>query len=117
MCISRFGLINREGHLPGLCHYVVVSFTNYFGKILPVFDHLSTHPWLTFAKELIYFIQENLHKVDNSSFQGTKRPVVPLSRNKGKNKNPGTISSVPGRLGTKSLTLINNKQEKDIIKQ
>ena len=56
MCISRFGLINREGHLPGLCHYAVKSFTNYFGKILPVIDHLSTYPWLTFAKEFIYFI-------------------------------------------------------------
>ena len=51
---------------------------------------------------------------------GTKKfscPGVPLSRDKGRNKNPGTNSSVPGRPGTKSPSKKNKKQEKDVLKQ
>ena len=46
---------------------------------------------------------------------GTKRfscPGVPLSRDKGKSKCPGTNTSVPGRLGTKSLSQKNTKNRK-----
>ena len=32
---------------------------------------------------------------------GMGRPVVPLSRDKGRSKNPGTNSSVPGQIFTK----------------
>ena len=55
---------------------------------------------------------------------GTVRPVVPLSRDKGRSKNPGTNSSVPGRPGTKSLFKKNqetgkgrSKTGKDVLKQ
>jgi hypothetical protein len=41
-----------------------------------------------------------------------------LSRDKGRSKNPGTKSSVPGCPGTKSLSQkIHKKQEKDVLKQ
>ena len=48
---------------------------------------------------------------------GTKKiscPGVPLSRDKGRSKCPGTNSSVPGRPGTKSPP---KNQEKDVLKQ
>ena len=43
-------------------------------------------------------------------------PVVPLSRDKCRRKNPGTNPFVPGRTGTKSLPP-QKKQEKDVLKQ
>ena len=46
---------------------------------------------------------------------GTKKiscPVVPLSRDKGRSKCPGTNPSVPGRPGTKSLSQNNTKNRK-----
>ena len=48
---------------------------------------------------------------------GTKNfscPGVPLSRDKGRSKCPGTNSSVPGRPGAKSPP---KNQEKDVLKQ
>ena len=45
-------------------------------------------------------------------------PGVPLSWDKGRSKNPGTNSTVPGRPGTKSLSQKQHKkQEKDVPKQ
>ena len=44
-------------------------------------------------------------------------PVVPLSCDKVRSKNLGTNSSVPRRLGTKSLSKKIIKQEKDFLKQ
>ena len=56
----------------------------------------------------------NLHP-DKQIFQV---PGVPLSWDKGRSKNPGTNSTVPGRPGTKSLSQKQlKKQEKDVPKQ
>ena len=40
------------------------------------------------------------------------RPIVPLSRDKGQSKCPGTNSSVPGRPGTKSFSIFAHFQKK-----
>ena len=48
-------------------------------------------------------------------------PAVPLSRDKGRSKCPGTNSSVPGRPGTKSPPINQEKdgqkQKKGVLKQ
>ena len=41
-----------------------------------------------------------------------EKPVVPLSVDKGRSKNPGTNFSVPGHPGTKSLFQKNTKNRK-----
>ena len=65
---------------------------------------------------LAYFLLGFPRDVPGQSWTG--RPVVPLSQDKGRSKNPGTNFSVPGRPGTKSLSpQKNKKQEKDVLKQ